>query len=217
MTCLHVKDHQAIQNAFRRFNLAVTAHRTSSYCLRLWSKFIRIRDGDRCVICQKGGRLFAHHIARKCLFTPGRFETGNGITLCRGCHGEYHAGFNATPNLQAPMDLQGGEKIDLMMEAYELLLVNAKKRGTLCDDFYFVGDQMLNSFKKLQGFESNIVFPGCRLEQAFLIWRQTPRHTLHALLQANGFELSQDFVQTGPTYSFYITDTNVVGKDAVHF
>ncbi|MHB1079678.1 MAG: HNH endonuclease [Prosthecobacter sp.] len=206
-----------IIQAYLKLQTAIARNRTIPYCLRLWGKFIRVRDGGRCVLCQEEGRLFAHHIARKCLFTPGKLETGNGITLCRECHGEYHAGFNGTPDLKAPMDLQGGEKIDFMMEAYELLLRDAKERETLCDDFYFIGDQMLNSFKKLQGFESNIVFPGCRLEQAFLIWRQTPRHTLHALLQANGFELSQDFVQTGPTYSFYITDTNVVGKDAVHF
>lgn len=105
------------------------------------------------------------------------------------------------------MDLQGGEKIELMMDAYRLLLENAKERGTLCDDFYFVGDQMLRSFKKMQGFNPDTVFPGCRLEQAFLIWRQTPRAILHALMRANGFELPEDFVQTGPSYSFYMINS----------
>lgn len=202
-----MKDHQDIWNAYTRLQSAVTAHRTLPYCFRLWGKFIRVRDGNRCVICEEEQHLSAHHIARKCIFTPGRLETGNGITLCHQCHAEYHLGFNGIPDLQAPMDLQGGEKIDLMMEAYELLLKNAKERGTLCDDFYFIGDQMLRSFKKLQGFNPDTVFPGCRLEQAFLIWRQTPRGVLDALLEANGFKIPGDFVQKGPYYSFYIVDS----------
>lgn len=84
------------------------------------------------------------------------------------------------------MDAQGGEKIEQMMRLYSILATDAKERGILRDDFYFLSDDVLGRFKMFQGFDYFTPFPGTRLEQAFLIWAQCPQHVLKAILTANG-------------------------------
>jgi hypothetical protein len=78
-----------------------------------------------------------------------------------------------------------------------LLLSDAKERQTLSDNFYYFSDEVLAKFKMLQGFEPMTCFPGNRLEQAFLIWKQTPRHLRDALLRANGITVPDNFIQLG--------------------
>lgn len=87
------------------------------------------------------------------------------------------------------MDAEGGEKIDTMERLYGTLLEDARARGILSDKYYFLGDDVLVTFKRFQGFDSETVFPGTRLEQAYLIWRQCPRHTLNAVARTLGFEI----------------------------
>lgn len=96
------------------------------------------------------------------------------------------------------MDAQGGENIEEMIELLGYLASDAQGRGILCDKYYFLSDQYLNTCKNFQAIEDGIEFPGTRLEQAYWIWRQTPRHLLRAILSANGVELPPNFVQRGP-------------------
>ena len=95
------------------------------------------------------------------------------------------------------MDAEGGEDIELLAEFFSRLLVDAKERELLRDDFYFLGERTLGSFKIAQGFEPDVPFPGNRLEQAVLIWRQTPRHVRDALWAAQGFAVPRNFIQLG--------------------
>lgn len=88
--------------------------------------------------------------------------------------------------MKQPMDSQGGDDNDLIAYYFGLLLADAKARGFLGEDFYFLHDRVLETFKKLQGLDSKLVFPGTSLEQAYLIWRQTPRGVIDALMAANG-------------------------------
>jgi hypothetical protein len=108
--------------------------------------------------------------------------------------------------MKLPMDAEGGDDNDLITEYFSILVEDAKHRHMLCDEFYFISDDALRVFKRFQSIREDLEFPGCRLEQAYLIWRQTPRATLHSLLSANGFELPDDFIQTGPISFFYSTD-----------
>jgi hypothetical protein len=140
---------------------------------------------------------------RKSLFSEGRYQTGNGITLCKKCHYEPHSAFNAKPDLDRPMDEQGGENLDLATALFRLLLFDAKDRGMLRDDFYYLTELILQKFKVAQGIDPMLEFPGGPVEQAYLIWRQTPRHMLNALLEANGFSLPDDFIQLGPATLFF--------------
>jgi hypothetical protein len=188
---------EELDRALARLEHAVQHQRSPQHCLRLWSSFIRLRDGKRCVVCNGAQRLAAHHVARKTLFSIARFQTGNGITLCSSCHSEPHEGFNGRPDLEQPMDAEGGEKIELMMDLFRLLAQDAHTRGLVRDDYYFLSDQLLDSFKKFQDLPLEMRFPGMRVAQAYLIWRQTPRRMLNAILEANGLALPNNFVQRG--------------------
>lgn len=171
---------------------AVMGERSDRYCRRLWSEFIRTRDGNRCVVCHGTKQLAAHHIVRKSFFPQARLQRGNGITLCADCHKRPHEGFNGKPNTQQPMDAEGGDNNDLITEYFGLLLNDATERGMLRDDFYFIHARVLQSFKELQGLKPHLKFPGTPLEEAYLIWRQTPPGLLNALLEANGLSRGPD-------------------------
>jgi hypothetical protein len=132
-----------------------------------------------------------------------RFDTGNGITLCNDCHREAHSGFNGSPDLSLPMDAEGGEKLEIMERLYSILATDAKERGTLCDDFYFISDDVLGRFKMFQGFDYFTPFPGCRLEQAFLIWAQCSLNTRQAIASANGFDLPRDPLMPGTAFIIF--------------
>lgn len=187
-----------ITTALYKLRAAVANGASLSYCLRLWSQFIRLRDGQRCVVCHSKNNLSAHHIVRKSFLPEARLQTGNGITLCKICHKEPHKAFNQRPDLDLPMDAQGGENIDLLTRFFGALISDAKRRNMLNDEYYYLSDEVLMKFKAFQSISVDLTFPGSRLEQAFLIWRQTPRRTLSAMLQALGYSLPDNFIQTGP-------------------
>ena len=84
------------------------------------------------------------------------------------------------------MDAEGGEKIETICRLYGVLERHASSRGLLSDEFYFLGDSTLCKFKMFQGFDPFAEFPGCRLQQAHLIWLQTPKNVRNAVLAANG-------------------------------
>jgi hypothetical protein len=188
----------AIDVALERFLKAIERNRSLRRCLRLWSEFIRVRDGRRCVVCHDTSGLSAHHLIRKGLIPEMQLEFGNGITLCRSCHREPHEAFNRRPDLTLPMDYEGGDNIDLAAALFNSLGEDAKERGLLCDEYYYVSDSALRTFKRLQCIDPDLEFPGYRVEQAYLIWRQTSRAVLHLLLEANGVMLPPDLIQTGP-------------------
>jgi hypothetical protein len=166
-----------------RLAAAVAAGKPALACLRLWSNFVRARDAHRCVDCHSPRRIAAHHICRKSFLPEAQFQTGNGITLCRECHREVHGGFNGRADLSMPMDAQGGEKIDTMERLYGALAEDARERGLLRDDFYFLSDSVLAKFKMFQGINPFEPFDGYRIEQAFLIWRELPRQMLRAIVR----------------------------------
>lgn len=201
-------DDEDLETALLRLKYAVEYGRTRETCLALWSRFVRLRDGNRCVSCHSTHRLSAHHICRKSYLVVGQFDTGNGITLCGECHKMPHEGFNGRPDLSLPMDAQGGEKIDVMWSLYIELLEDAKSRCTLREDLYFLSDAILNEFKRLQCYDASVEFPGCsRLEKACLIWRQSPNAALPALMRANGVEPPPNIIQRGPITLFFDTDS----------
>jgi len=88
-----------IEGALLELHCAVAKERSVPYCLNLWSYFIRIRDNGRCVVCRSRRDIVAHHIVRKSFLIEARFQTGNGITLCRVCHRQPHEIFNRRPIL----------------------------------------------------------------------------------------------------------------------
>lgn len=170
---------------------AVSAERSRASCLRRWSEFVRERDGFRCVDCHSQERLSAHHICRKTFLGAAQFDTGNGITLCRTCHREAHAGFNGRPDMSLPVDAQGGEKLASMERLYSILLDDAIERGRMCEEYYFLSDEVLGFLKVLQGFDPKTYFPGSRLERAYLILAEPELQMRQAIAGANGFSFGE--------------------------
>jgi hypothetical protein len=64
--------------------------RNSEY--RIWRELIYERDNWTCRKClEQGGDLNAHHIKNFSDNMDKRFDTDNGITLCRKCHYTFHS------------------------------------------------------------------------------------------------------------------------------
>ena len=191
---------EAIVSRLTSLRVALQNGLSRNRCLRRWSEFIRERDGHRCVDCHSHRRLSAHHISRKSLFTGTQFETGNGITLCSECHREMHRGFNGSPDLQLPVDAQGGEKLPMMERLYSILTDDAVERGLMRDDFYFLSDRTLTSLKDMQGFAPETFFPGSRIEQAYLILAETELGVRRAIAEANSVPMTSEPLLPGGLY-----------------
>jgi hypothetical protein len=172
-----------------RLQAALAAGLSRERCLRRWSEFIRERDGHRCVDCHSRLRLSAHHICRKSLIAATQFETGNGITLCSNCHREMHEGFNGRPDLAQPVDAQGGEKLQKMERLYSILTDDAVERGLTHEEFYFLSDNTLASFKKMQGYPIATYFPGARVEQAYLILAECELKIRQSTVELDGMPM----------------------------
>lgn len=161
-----------------KLDRALRLARSMKWCLTLWSRFVRARDAHRCVACGSNERIQAHHIFRKSTYERGRFELGNGITLCQSCHQVPHAHFNSRADLRQPLGAQGGDDQDEMAFLYGALLDDADERNLSHDDFYGLSNEMLQFFVAVQGYESLYwaVQEGriSRLRMAHEIWRSMP-------------------------------------------
>ncbi len=197
---IQVPNPAAIQAKLEALRDARSKGLSRKYCLRLWSEFIRERDGHRCVDCHSRSRLSAHHICRKSFVEGAQFDTGNGITLCDACHREVHIGFNGRPDLKQPADSQGGEKLPLMERLYSILTDDGVERGLLSEQFYFLSDQLLGSLKKMQGYRPDTYFPGSRVEQAYLILAECEFGVRRALAEANGAPMTDKPLLPGGLY-----------------
>lgn len=161
-----------------RLQTAIGRNRSQQWCLRLWGSFIKARDGYRCVNCGATTALHAHHVVRQTLYPWGRYELGNGITLCDDCHRKVHEQFNGRPDLQQPLGALGGDDQDEWAYLYGLLSDDAVDRAIERDEFYYLGDFMLKFFMKCQGYEQlyELVVQGklSRIRFAHEIWRSMP-------------------------------------------
>ncbi len=121
---------QQVHDVRSRLVRALQCGQSHLACLRLWSNFVRMRDGNMCVKCECKRDLAAHHIFRKSFLSNAQFEPGNGITLCRKCHKQVHGGFNGKPDMGLPMDAQGGEKAEDISTMLEFLVANSRQHRT---------------------------------------------------------------------------------------
>ena len=60
-----------------------------------WRAEVLERDGYQCRRCGSDGPLHAHHILPYTENKSLRTDVDNGITLCVGCHTEFHAGYGS--------------------------------------------------------------------------------------------------------------------------
>lgn len=165
-----------LRGAKARLAMAVGSGRSERWCLTLWSRFIRLRDGGCCLNCGSGEQVQAHHIFRKTIYPDGRFELGNGIALCRQCHWLLHAEFNGKPAVDEPLNAQGGDGQDEMAFLYGLLADKADERGLDHDEFYFISAEMLRFFNLWQGYDELVqVSLQSQLKKSHEVWRSMPQ------------------------------------------
>lgn len=178
---------QQIHDSRSKLIRALETNQSHLTCIRLWSIFIRMRDGTNCLRCGSKQDLAAHHIFRKSFLTSAQYEPGNGITLCRRCHKELHSGFNGRPNMQLPMDAQGGEKAEDISLMLNLLVMKSREHKHHVEEWYYLSKSTLSTINMLQGFDSDVRLDTSRIEQAYIVWNQASLPTRNAILKANGF------------------------------
>jgi hypothetical protein len=88
--------------------------------LRGWGTFVRTLDGA-CNIRGGFDGPAAYHMCRKSFTPMARFQTENGVTLCKRCYAEAHKDLNGKPDFELPMDVRGGEKKEGMAELFREL------------------------------------------------------------------------------------------------
>jgi hypothetical protein len=87
-----------------------------------------------------------------------------------------------------------------MERLYSILTDDAVERGLMREDFYFLSDEMLACFKRMQGYAPETYFPGSRIEQAYLILAECELNTRRAILEANGFPMIDQPILPGGMY-----------------
>ena len=72
---------------------------------RLWREAVFARDNWTCQKCGiKGGKLHSHHIQNFAQYPEIRFAIDNGITLCEGCHSNFHKRYGIKNNTKEQMN-----------------------------------------------------------------------------------------------------------------
>ncbi|WP_447595761.1 hypothetical protein [Aquipseudomonas campi] len=108
----------------------------------------------------------------------------------------YHSDFNGRPDLDQPIDAQGGDNLDDVAYSFWLLLEDAKDQGLSEDEFYFVEDHMLLFFVRVQGyaFYLDAVAHGqmTRLRMSYEVWRRSGEMVINALIKANMPDWGED-------------------------
>src|SRR6185437_5375830 len=93
-----------------------------------------------------------------------------------------------------------GEKLALMERLYSILTDDAVERGLMREEFYFLSNEVLASFKRMQGYDPATQFPGSRVEQAYLILAEGELAARRAIARANGVPMTDQPLLPGGLY-----------------
>jgi hypothetical protein len=184
-------DH--LRNLKTKLDEAIKNGRSLKHNLTLWSRLIRARDADRCLLCDTISGISAHHIFRRVVLPIASLDTGNGITLCRECHRKVHKVFNRRPIPNDALNARGGDDLDDIAFLYGALIEDANAREIPHDEFYYLPDDVLDCFVAYQGFEElrDLVRENSssRLRVAHEIWRWAPEAWYTKVAEDIGTEL----------------------------
>jgi hypothetical protein len=111
-----------------------------------------------------------------------------------------HEGFNGRADLSLPVDAQNGEKLHRMERLYSILTDDAVERGLMQEEFYYLSDELLACFKRMQGYDSETYFPGARIERAYLILAEGELNMRRALVEADGCPMTDKPLLPGGLY-----------------
>lgn len=187
------KDDSEIIRRRAALERAIARGRSAGWLIRLWSRFVKTRDGDRCLNCGVTEGIQAHHVMRRTLVPFAALELGNGISLCRACHRLVHARFNGRPDPALPMGAVQGDDQDEWSFLFGLLMDDATKRGLAHDELYYLSDAALRFSLAYQGYEPLLESVAnaelSRLRFMHEIWRAMPEGFYVNLATELGAEL----------------------------
>lgn len=103
---------------------------------------------------------------------------GNGITLCRLCHKKVHAEFNQRPDPSLPIGAEQGDSQDEWAFLFGLLYEDAINRNLGQDQFYYLNNETIEFFHRLQGYDELYYSASrgemTRIRYAHEVWRWMP-------------------------------------------
>ena len=98
--------------------------------------------------------------------------------LFRSCHTRVHAEFNGRPDLSLPLGAEQGDDQDEWAFLFGLLFDDAVRRDLPQDEFYYLGDHIVEFSVQFQGYENlrELLRRGdmSRIKFAHEIWRAMP-------------------------------------------
>ncbi|MCA8100984.1 hypothetical protein [Burkholderia contaminans] len=83
------EDFKSIRRNKQALISAIEKGRSDRWILRLWSRFIKVRDSYRCVCCNSKERIQSHHIVRKTLYPSGRLSLVMVLRSAMNATGEF--------------------------------------------------------------------------------------------------------------------------------
>lgn len=93
-------------------------------CHLLWSKAVKIRDGNQCRVCGSAAGLQSHHIFSDKMHSATRYMLSNGIALCFQHH--YPRGHSDPCVMRENIVKAIGEHAYKMLESYAFPSVPVK-------------------------------------------------------------------------------------------
>lgn len=191
---MKIANIQRIEHHLEKLNKSIVENRSKYTTTRIWSEYVKIRDGNKCLKCFSRQKIEAHHIFRKCFQEQAKFYTGNGISLCKECHKEIHKKFNRKP-ISEIMNADGGDDPDYITENFFYLFRDAKKifNTQEIDRYYRIEEELLEKSKYYQGIDIQKIPHGPRIQQAFWLWRQCPPKALKELMANEGLVIDPPF------------------------
>jgi hypothetical protein len=125
-----------------------------------------------------------------------QFQTGNGITLCSGCHADIHSIWNGRPLPCEPLNCRGGDDIDTVADLFYALEQDGIERGISEERFYYLSDEVLDGFQAWQGFDTIGRLQRSRISEAHEVWQQAHagfyRRVVEASLRVLTLQSSDD-------------------------
>ena len=116
-----------------------------NFCDHLWTEVVKIRDGNKCVICGDEKYLNAHHLISRKVFKY-RWKIDNGISLC-----PLHHNFSVELSAHtAPWGIEDWLK-ENRPEQYKVHVIDRNNIENVKTNYDEVYHSLENEYKKLTG------------------------------------------------------------------
>jgi len=125
----------------RKYKHKTERQKLDADCLELWSLCVRTRD-KTCRNCNSDYLLQAHHIVQR-TYKLSRYNTKNGLCLCKGCHFPEKFDFEGFRNMV--IDIIGAAEYEAMQDIYRV------KYKWSMDELKTIKEELKAELRRLEG------------------------------------------------------------------